>query len=84
MDEAKQRTIASKGGQSVPPEKRTFSQDPGMAAEAGRKGGKSVAPQDRSFSRDRSLAAEAGRKGGQSTQSNRHGENGRNGEASRG
>ena len=39
MDQAKQREIASKGGQSVPSEKRSFSKDPGLAAQAGRKGG---------------------------------------------
>jgi general stress protein YciG len=39
MDREKQRQIASKGGQSVPPEKRSFSQDRQLAAEAGRKGG---------------------------------------------
>lgn len=39
MDQARQREIASKGGQSVPPEKRSFSQNPELAAEAGRKGG---------------------------------------------
>ena len=65
MDQAKQRAIASKGGQSVPPEKRSFSQDPGLAAQAGRKGGESVPPEGRSFSQNRELAAEAGRKGGQ-------------------
>jgi general stress protein YciG len=64
MDAAKQREIASKGGQSVPPEKRSFSQDPNLAATAGRKGGESVPPQVRSFSQNRELAAEAGRKGG--------------------
>lgn len=65
MDQAKQREIASKGGQSVPPEKRSFSQDPALAAQAGRKGGESVPPEGRSFSQNRELAAEAGRKGGQ-------------------
>ncbi len=65
MDQAKQRAIASKGGQSVPGEKRSFSRDPELAANAGRKGGQSVAPKSRSFSQDRSLAAEAGRKGGE-------------------
>ena len=65
MDQAKQRAIASKGGQSVPPEKRSFSQDPSLAAQAGRKGGESVPPEGRSFSQNRKLAAEAGRKGGQ-------------------
>lgn len=39
MDPEKQRAIASKGGQSVPAEKRSFSQDRELASEAGRKGG---------------------------------------------
>lgn len=39
MDDDKQRDIASKGGQSVPAEKRSFSQDPELASEAGKKGG---------------------------------------------
>jgi general stress protein YciG len=39
MDAARQREIASKGGQSVPNEKRSFSQNRQLAAEAGRKGG---------------------------------------------
>lgn len=39
MDEDKQREIASKGGRSVDPEDRSFSQDRELAAEAGRKGG---------------------------------------------
>ena len=69
MDAAKQREIASKGGQSVPPEKRSFSQNPQLAAEAGRKGGLSVSNADRSFSRNRRLAAEAGRKGGSQSSS---------------
>lgn len=64
MDEEKQRRIASKGGQSVPNEKRSFSQNRELAAQAGRKGGQSVPDSKRSFSQDRSLAAEAGRKGG--------------------
>lgn len=65
-----QRAIARKGGQSVPNEKRTFSRNPELAAEAGRKGGRNVDPGDRSFSRDRTLAASAGRKGGE--MSHRH------------
>jgi uncharacterized protein len=65
MDQAKQREIASKGGQSVPSEKRSFSKDPELAAQAGRKGGQSVSPQARSFSQNRALAAKAGRKGGE-------------------
>jgi general stress protein YciG len=39
MDDDKQREIARKGGASVPDEKRSFSQDRQLAAEAGRKGG---------------------------------------------
>lgn len=39
MDPAKQREIARKGGESVPNEKRSFSQDRELAAMAGRKGG---------------------------------------------
>jgi uncharacterized protein len=67
MDRAKQREIARKGGESVPAEKRSFSQNRTLAAEAGRKGGQSVPDADRSFSRDRDLAAQAGRKGGESS-----------------
>src|SRR3954462_10196987 len=65
MDESKQRAIASKGGQSVPDEKRSFSQDRQLAQEAGRKGGQSVPNDKRSFSQDQQLAQEAGRKGGE-------------------
>jgi general stress protein YciG len=39
VDEEQQREIARKGGENVPDKKRTFSQDPELAAEAGRKGG---------------------------------------------
>jgi uncharacterized protein len=39
MDQNKQRDIASKGGQSVPAEERSFTKDRELAAEAGRKGG---------------------------------------------
>lgn len=39
MDPERQREIARKGGASVPSEKRSFSQDRGLAAQAGRKGG---------------------------------------------
>jgi uncharacterized protein len=66
MDQAKQREIARKGGESVPAAKRSFSRNPELAAEAGRKGGESVPAAKRSFSRNPELAAEAGRKGGQS------------------
>ena len=40
MDPAKQRAIASKGGSSVPAEKRPFARSTELAATAGRKGGK--------------------------------------------
>ena len=39
MDRTKQREIARKGGESVPNEKRSFSQNRELAAAAGRKGG---------------------------------------------
>jgi general stress protein YciG len=64
MDAEKQRAIARKGGESVPPEKRSFSQNTELAAQAGSKGGKSVSPASRSFARDKDLARSAGRKGG--------------------
>ena len=64
MDPEKQRAIARKGGESVPSEKRSFSQNAELAAQAGRKGGKGVSPTNRSFARDRDLAKNAGRKGG--------------------
>ena len=67
MDADKQRAIASKGGQSVPNEKRSFSQNRELAAQAGRKGGQNVSDENRSFSRNRELAAQAGRKGGQAS-----------------
>lgn len=65
MDEAKQREIASKGGQSVPNEKRSFSRNRELAAEAGSKGGHSVPNEKRSFSQNPDLASQAGRKGGE-------------------
>jgi uncharacterized protein len=67
MDAEKQRAIASKGGQSVPNEKRSFSQNRELASKAGRKGGQNVSDENRSFSRNRDLAAQAGRKGGQAS-----------------
>ena len=39
MSVEKRREIARKGGASVPSDKRSFSQDPDLAASAGRKGG---------------------------------------------
>lgn len=64
MDPAKQREIAAKGGRSLSPEQRSFSQDRSLASAAGQKGGQSVRPERRSFSMDRNLAASAGRVGG--------------------
>ena len=64
MDEERQREIARKGGESVPGDKRSFSQDHELAAEAGRKGGQASGG---NFANDRERAAEAGRKGGQSS-----------------
>jgi len=67
MDPERRREIARMGGKSVPPEKRSFSQNAGLAVQAGRKGGQSVGPGDRSFTRNPSLAAEAGAKGGRAS-----------------
>jgi general stress protein YciG len=67
MDPERRREIARMGGMSVPPEKRSFSQNAGLAVRAGRKGGQSVGPADRSFARDPSLAAKAGAKGGRAS-----------------
>jgi len=64
MSPEKRREIARKGGLSVPDEKRSFSQDRGLAARAGKKGGLSVPDEKRSFSRDRELASRVGRIGG--------------------
>jgi general stress protein YciG len=55
MSPEKRREIASRGGKSVPAEKRTFSTDRTLAKEAGRRGGVSLEPEKRSFSRDHSL-----------------------------
>ena len=40
MNPERRREIARKGGKSVPDEKRSFTQDRTLAAEAGRKGGR--------------------------------------------
>lgn len=60
----KRLEIASLGGRSVAPEKRSFSQDVELARASGSRGGQSVSAESRSFSVNRELAAEAGRKGG--------------------
>ncbi|CAN7621056.1 stress-induced protein [Bosea sp. LjRoot237] len=62
MDEGKQRDIASQGGQSVPAEKRSFSQDHELASEAGRKGGESSGGGNRQQS---ASADERGQQGGE-------------------
>lgn len=64
MSPEQHREIARKGGQSVPSNRRSFSQDRALAAAAGRKGGRSVPDENRSFHRDRDLAMRAGQKGG--------------------
>ncbi|MEK4035803.1 KGG domain-containing protein [Methylocystis sp. IM2] len=69
MDPEKRRQIASLGGKSVPPEKRSFSQSADLAAAAGRKGGVAVDPKKRSFSRSAELASSAGKKGGAASHS---------------
>lgn len=61
MDPERQRAIASKGGRSVPDSKRSFSQNRGLAAQAGRKGGQESGG---NFRNDPARAAAAGRKGG--------------------
>ncbi|MCG6121117.1 MAG: stress-induced protein [Microvirga sp.] len=40
MSPEKRREIASKGGRSVPADKRSFAQDRALASKAGRKGGR--------------------------------------------
>jgi len=67
MSIEQRRAIASKGGRSVPAERRTFSADAALASRAGRKGGSAVRSENRSFARDRDLAARAGRKGGKAS-----------------
>ncbi|MGJ0509527.1 MAG: general stress protein [Methylocystis sp.] len=64
MSPEQRREIASKGGKAVPAERRSFAQNPDLAASAGRKGGKSVDPAKRSFSQNPELASSAGTKGG--------------------
>jgi general stress protein YciG len=59
MDPERQREIARKGGASVPSEKRSFSQDRSLAAQAGRKGGE---------------ASHGSRNGGQNGQNGKNGD----------
>jgi len=64
MDEAKQREIASKGGQAAHEKGTAHKFSPEEAKEAGRKGGEIV-------SQDRQHMAEIGRKGGEAVSKNR-------------
>lgn len=74
MDEDKQREIASKGGQSVPDEKRTFSQDRELAAEAGRKGGESSGGGNRGGGNDGNGNSNGGNSSGSSGDNQRGGQ----------
>jgi uncharacterized protein len=67
----KRREMASLGGRSVPAEKRSFAQNPDLAAQAGRKGGKALDASKRPFSTDHSLAISAGAKGGRASHGGR-------------
>ena len=64
MSPEKRKAIASRGGLSVPKEKRSFSQSRDLASRAGRDGGLNVEPEKRAFRKDPELASAAGRKGG--------------------
>ncbi|MGO4171534.1 general stress protein [Bosea sp. TAF32] len=71
MDDDKQRDIARQGGQSVPAEKRSFSQDPELASEAGKKGGEnSHGGQQQASESDR------GQQGGGAREQGEHGGSG--------
>ena len=61
MSPEKRAEIASKGGKSVPKEKRSFAVNKALAMEAGRKGGQSTPRQKRAFGADRGLASDPGR-----------------------
>jgi general stress protein YciG len=64
MTPEKRKEIATKGGKSVPKEKRAYSVNRDLASEAGKKGGKTARPSKRSFSMDPALASRAGKIGG--------------------
>ncbi len=63
MSPERQREIAAMGGRAVPAEKRSFSQNRVLAAQAGTLGGQSVPAHKRTFN-DRELAKRAGQLGG--------------------
>jgi len=73
MSPDRRREIARMGGASVPPSKRSFSQNRDLASAAGKFGGCSVPPEKRSFSKDADLAARAGKSGGISKSRHRSG-----------
>jgi general stress protein YciG len=60
----RRREIASKGGRSVPAEKRSYSMNRELAAAAGKKGGLVCPPEKRTYSVDKELASRAGKIGG--------------------
>jgi general stress protein YciG len=57
----KRKEIATKGGKSVPKEKRAYSVNRDLAAKSGKKGGKAVRPDKRAFNMDPTLASRAGK-----------------------
>lgn len=61
LDPEKLKPIASKGGHSVPAEKRPFSTTRDLATAAGRKGGVNVPAGERAFAKNRELASAAGK-----------------------
>lgn len=67
MSPERQREIASLGGQSVRPERRSFSQNRDLAQSAGTAGGKISGG---NFKNSRERAVEAGRKGGSASGGN--------------
>ena len=66
MTPEKRKEIATKGGKSVPKEKRAYSVNRDLASKAGKKGGKASRPDKRSFSMDPALASRAGKLGAKS------------------
>jgi general stress protein YciG len=63
MTPERRKEIASKGGKSVPANKRAFSVNKDLAIKAGRKGGAQARPEKRAFSMDPALASRAGKLG---------------------
>jgi general stress protein YciG len=63
MTPERRREIASKGGKSVPANKRAFSVNKDLAIKAGRKGGAQARPEKRAFRMDPALASRAGKLG---------------------